>query len=92
MGRYLLSDVLVGHVAGPGLGDETGPLSFGAAAVWLVLVLGQTGEEEPVWEEALPRQHDAAAPDTISLKAPVIIWYLTSTFHQMFCESPELLK
>lgn len=66
--RYLLSDVLVGHVAGPSLGDETGPLRFGAATAWLVLVLRQTGQEEAVWQEALPRQHDTAASDTAGLK------------------------
>lgn len=58
----------MGHVAGPSLGDETGSLGFGAEAVWLVLVLRQTGQEETVRQETLPRQHDPAASDMSSLK------------------------
>lgn len=62
---YLLPDVLVGHIARPSLSDESGPLGLQAAAVWLVLVLGQPGQEEPVRQEALPRQHDAAVTQSI---------------------------
>lgn len=47
------------HIAGAGLGDEAGPLRPGAAAVGLVLVLGQAGQQEAVRQEALPGQHDA---------------------------------
>lgn len=60
---YLLSDVLVSHVAGPGLGDEAGSLKSGAAAVRLVPVFRQTGQQEAVRQEALPGQHDAAQKD-----------------------------
>ena len=48
-------------VAGSGLGDETGLLRSGVAAVRVVLVLGQTGQQEAVRQEALPGQHAAAA-------------------------------
>lgn len=47
-GKYLLHDVLVGHVAGASLGDEAGLLSSAVAPVPLVLVLSETGQKEPV--------------------------------------------
>lgn len=46
-------------VAGAALGDEAGPLASGAAAVRLVLVLCQAGQEETVRQEALSGQHGA---------------------------------
>lgn len=46
---YLLSDVLVSHIAGSGLGDEAGSLGFGATAVGLVLILRQPGQQEAIW-------------------------------------------
>lgn len=61
---YLLPDILVGHIARPSLSDEPGPLGLRAATVWLVLVLGQTGQEEPIRQETLPCQHDATMTDT----------------------------
>ena len=61
---YLLPDVLVGHIAGAGLGDEASSLRSGAAAVPLVLVLCQTGQQETVRQEALPGQHDPAHTHT----------------------------
>lgn len=61
---YLLPDVLVGHVAGAGLGDEASFLRSAAAAVPLVLVLCQTGQQETVRQEALPGQHDPAHTHT----------------------------
>ncbi len=57
---HLLPDVLVSHVARSTLGDEASSLTSGAAAVPLVLVLSQAGQQETVWQEALPGQHDAA--------------------------------
>lgn len=57
---YLFPDVLVSHVTGSGLGDEAGSLRPRTAAVWLVLVLRQPGQQEAVRQEALPGQHDAA--------------------------------
>lgn len=56
---YLLPDVFVSHIAGAALGDKAGPLAPGAAAVRLVLVLRQAGQEETIGEEALPGQHGA---------------------------------
>lgn len=58
---YLLSDVSVSHVAGSALGDEASSLGSGAAAVRLVLVLSQPGQQEAVRQKAFPGQHDAAA-------------------------------
>lgn len=70
---YLLPDILVGHIARPSLSDEPGPLGLRAAAVWLVLVLGQTGQEEPIRQETLPCQHDATVTDTTNFNLQVTI-------------------
>lgn len=59
----------MGHIAGSGLGDEAGSLSPGAAAVRLVLVLRQPGQQEAVRQEALPRQHNAATQTHVSWTA-----------------------
>lgn len=47
------------HIAGATLGNEAGPLAPRAAAVRLVLVLRQAGQEEAIREEALSGQHGA---------------------------------
>lgn len=61
---HLLSDVLVGHVTRPGLGDEPGSLGPGAKAVRLVLVLCQSGQQEAVRQETFAGQHNAANTHT----------------------------
>lgn len=51
------------HVAGSSFGDEASSQGPGVAAVRLVLVLGQPGQQEPVRQEALPGQHDATVTE-----------------------------